>query len=62
MEEGCLVTKNAPQTDLRDKILTFIKAAIHSDDEQESIDGYRKQLSEAMDQFQVRTADTTWHL
>jgi hypothetical protein len=58
MEEGGLVTKDAPQTGLWQKIKTFTTAAIHADDEQDSMDGYRKQLSEAMDQFKVSTAVT----
>jgi hypothetical protein len=59
MEEGGLVTKDAPQTDLWHKIKTFTTAAIHAEDEQGGMDGYKEQLSEAMDQFKVRTSVTT---
>jgi len=53
MTEGCLEAKDAPESPLWDKIKTFTSHAIHADDEQGSMDGYRKQLDEAMNQFQV---------
>jgi hypothetical protein len=62
MEEGDLVTKDAPQTDLWHKIKTFTTAAIHAEDEQGSMDGYKEQLSEAMDQFKVLALLTMRHI
>jgi len=53
MEEGGLVPKDAPPSPLWEKIKTFTIRAIHANDEQSSMDGYRKQLSDAMDQFKV---------
>jgi hypothetical protein len=55
MEEGGLVSKDAPQSDLWTRVKAFTTAAIHADDEQGSIDGYKQQLSEAMEQFKVCT-------
>jgi hypothetical protein len=53
MTEGCLEAKDAPESPLWDKIKTFTIRAIHADDEKGSMDGYRKQLDVAMDQFRV---------
>jgi hypothetical protein len=62
MEEGGLVPKDAPLSDLWHKIKAFTTAAIHADDEQGSMDGYKQQLSEAMEQFKVCTIAAMWHL
>jgi hypothetical protein len=53
MMEGCLEAKDAPESPLWDRIKTFTIRAIHADDEQKSMDGYRKQLDVAMEQFTV---------
>jgi hypothetical protein len=53
MQEGCLEIKDAPESPLRDRIWKFTYSAIHVDDEKGSMDGYRKQLSVAKEQFMV---------
>lgn len=53
MKEGCLEAKDAPESPLWDRVKTFTVRALHADDEKGSMDGYRKQLDVAMEQFRV---------
>ena len=62
MAEGGLVSKNAPESPLWDKIKQFTTRALNADDEKGSMEGYTKKLSEAMDQFRVCSRASTRHI
>ena len=63
MAEGGLVSKNAPESPLWEKIKKFTNRALNADSEKGNMDGYTQKLSEAMNQFRVFVLPlTTLHL